>query len=602
MRSMALIPQSFIDELMSRIDIVDVIDARVPLKKAGHEYKACCPFHNEKTPSFTVSQNKQFYHCFGCGAHGTAIGFLMEYEHLAFPEAIEELARGAGMNVPYEGGRPTPQDRQASRESEDLYTLLQEADDYYRKQLRDHPQRQAAVDYLKGRGLSGRIAAEFGIGYAPPGWDNLLKTLGTAAERQKQLVTTGMVIEKDDGKRYDRFRHRIMFPIRDRRGRTIAFGGRVLSDDDNPKYLNSPETPLFHKGRELYGLYEARQALRDIPRLMVVEGYMDVVSLAQFDIRYAVATLGTATTADHLQQLFKVTSEVVFCFDGDRAGRDAAWRALENALPVMREGRQIRFLFLPDGEDPDSLVRKESKAEFEQRVRQATPLSDFLFNSLSRQNDTASIDGRANLVAQARPLLARLPPGVYRQMMISQLAQLARIEESRIETALNQTKSPDNRRSEPAPSAPPRRATRGGGQSRQIFSPVRRALTRLLHDPGLAAEAGDPQRFSQLEMPGVNLLIALLETLHHHPNLTTSALLERWRDSEDSRHLEKLATWQPEIDDAASLKQEFTAAIEALDRHRLESRYDMLMAKSNHGNLTPEEKVEIRQLSSQLFH
>ncbi|WP_134080613.1 DNA primase [Thiohalophilus thiocyanatoxydans] len=599
---MALIPQSFIDELMSRIDIVDVIDARVPLKKAGHEYKACCPFHNEKTPSFTVSQNKQFYHCFGCGAHGTAIGFLMEYEHLAFPEAIEELARGAGMNVPYEGGRPTPQDRQASRESEDLYTLMQEADDYYRKQLRDHPQRQAAVDYLKGRGLSGRIAAEFGIGYAPPGWDNLLKTLGTAAERQKQLVTTGMVIEKDDGKRYDRFRHRIMFPIRDRRGRTIAFGGRVLSDDDNPKYLNSPETPLFHKGRELYGLYEARQALRDIPRLMVVEGYMDVVSLAQFDIRYAVATLGTATTADHLQQLFKVTSEVVFCFDGDRAGRDAAWRALENALPVMREGRQIRFLFLPDGEDPDSLVRKESKAEFEQRVRQATPLSDFLFNSLSRQNDTASIDGRANLVAQARPLLARLPPGVYRQMMISQLAQLARIEESRIETALNQTKSPGNRGSEPAPAAPPRRAARGGAQSRQTFSPVRRALTRLLHNPGLAAEAGDPRRFSQLEMPGIDLLIALLETLHHHPNLTTSALLERWRDSEDIRHLEKLATWQPEIDDPASLKQEFTAAIEALDRHRLESRYDMLMAKSNHGNLTPEEKVEIRQLSSQLFH
>ncbi|MFP3875006.1 MAG: toprim domain-containing protein, partial [Thiohalophilus sp.] len=369
-----------------------------------------------------------------------------------------------------------------------------------------------------------------------------------------------------------------------------------------PKYLNSPETPLFHKGRELYGLYEARQALRQIPRLLVVEGYMDVVSLAQFDIRYAVATLGTATTADHLQQLFKVTSEVVFCFDGDRAGREAAWRAMENALPVMREGRQIRFLFLPEGEDPDTLVRQVGKAEFEQQVSRAAPFSDYLFNRLSARNDTASIDGRANLVEQARPLLARLPPGLYRQMMVSQLAQLARIDERRIETALNQTKNPDKGRAEPAPTAPSRRAARGSGQQRQTFSPVRRALARLLHDPGLAAEAGDPRRFSQLEMAGIDLLVDLLETLHHHPNLTTSALLERWRDSEHIRHLEKLAAWQPEIDDAASLKQEFTAAIEALDRHRLEARYDMLMAKSNHGNLTPEEKVEIRQLSSQLFH
>ncbi|MFO8024750.1 DNA primase [Thiohalophilus sp.] len=606
---MARIPQSFIDELMSRIDIVDVIDARVPLKKAGHEYKACCPFHNEKTPSFTVSQNKQFYHCFGCQANGTAIGFLMEYEHLTFPESVEELARSAGMTVPYEGTRAGDKPRQTSREADDLYALMQQADDYYRQQLREHTGRQQAVDYLKGRGLSGRIAAEFGIGYAPPGWDNLLKKLGSSAERQKQLVTTGMLIEKDDGKRYDRFRHRIMFPIRDRRGRTIAFGGRVLSDEDQPKYLNSPETPLFHKGRELYGLYEARQVLRQIPRLLVVEGYMDVVSLAQFDIRYAVATLGTATTADHLQQLFKVTSEVVFCFDGDRAGREAAWRAMENALPVMREGRQIRFLFLPEGEDPDTLVRQVGKAEFEQQVARAASFSDYLFNRLSAQNDTASIDGRANLVEQARPLLAQLPPGVYRQMMISQLAQLARIDEHRIETALSQTKPP-RQRGEAGERQPDRAGERsrqpqhrrGGGQDRQPFSPVRRALARLLHNPALAPEAGDPQRLAQLEIPGIDLLVTVLETLRHHPNLTTSAVIERWRDTEYARHLEKLAAWQPEIDDEASLKHEFTAAIESLDRLRLEARYDMLMTKSNHGNLTPEEKVEIRQLSSQLFH
>ncbi|MGD8711896.1 MAG: DNA primase [Thiohalophilus sp.] len=599
---MARIPQSFIDELMNRIDIVDVIDARVPLKKAGHEYKACCPFHNEKTPSFTVSQNKQFYHCFGCQANGTAIGFLMEYEHLSFPEAVEELARQAGMEVPYEGGRPGPEAKRASREQDDLYSLMSDADDYYRKQLREHSGRQLAVDYLKGRGLSGQIAAEFGIGYAPPGWDNLLNKLGTTPERQKQLVTTGMLIEKDDGKRYDRFRHRIMFPIRDRRGRTVGFGGRVLSDEDSPKYLNSPETPLFHKGRELYGLYEARQALRDIPRLMVVEGYMDVVSLAQFDIRYAVATLGTATTADHLQQLFKVTSEVVFCFDGDRAGREAAWRALENALPIMREGRQIRFLFLPEGEDPDTLVRKIGKAEFEQLVAQATPFSDYLFNTLGARNDTASIDGRARLVEEARPLLAKLPPGVYRQMMISQLAQLARLDEARIEAAIGQTRAPYPSREHsesggPAPTRPPRRS---GGQERQTFSPVRRALARLLHNPALASEVGDSARFTQMEIPGIDLLVSLLETLRNHPNLTTSALLERWRDSEHARHLEKLAAWAPEIDDEQILKDEFLAAIEALDRQRLEDRYDMLMAKSDHGNLTPEEKVEIQQLSNQL--
>jgi len=598
------IPQSFIDELMNRVDIVDVIDARVPLKKAGREYKACCPFHNEKTPSFTVSQTKQFYHCFGCGAHGTAIGFLMEYEHLAFPEAVEELARQAGMDVPYEGGHPG-ESRKAPREQDDLYSLMSQADEYYRQQLRDHPQRQVAVDYLKGRGLSGQIAAEFGIGYAPPGWDNLLKKLGDSSERQQQLVTTGMLIRKDDGKMYDRFRNRIMFPIRDRRGRTIAFGGRVISADDTPKYLNSPETPLFHKGRELYGLYEARKALRDIPRLLVVEGYMDVVSLAQYGIRYAVATLGTATTPDHLQQLFRVTPEVVFCFDGDRAGREAAWRALENVLPVMREGRQIRFLFLPEGEDPDTLVRKVGKDEFEQQLAGAAPFSDYLFNHLTAQNDTASIDGRARLVEQARPLLARLPPGVYRQMMISQLAQLARIDETRIEATLAQTKVPGAPRDEsqiPPAAAPRAPLRRTAGQEKQPFSPVRRALVRLLHQPGLAPLAGDPERFRGIELPGLYLLLDLLETLHHHPNLTTSALLERWRDTEHGQHLDKLAAWQPEIDDDETLKVEFQAAIETLDRHRLEHRYDLLMAKSNHGTLTPEEKVEIRQLSKQLFH
>lgn len=379
------IPQQFIDDLLNRVDIVEVVDSRVPLKKKGKEYSACCPFHSEKTPSFTVSQNKQFYHCFGCKANGSAIGFLMEYEHLSFPEAIEELARSQGIDVPYEGGqRPDPAVKKAQT---DLYDLMQQTDQYYQQQLRQHEQAQTAVDYLKQRGLSGEVAKDFGIGFAPDGWDNLIKALGNTAEKEKALVTAGMLIKKENGKCYDRFRDRIMFPIRDRRGRCIAFGGRILPkdqpNDKDAKYLNSPETPLFHKGRELYGLYEARQALRDIPRLMVVEGYMDVVALAQFDVRYAVATLGTATTADHLQRLFQLTSEVVFCFDGDRAGKDAAWRALQVCLPEMRDGRETRFMFLPDGEDPDSYIRKIGKETFELEIKKSQTFSEYLFKQLT---------------------------------------------------------------------------------------------------------------------------------------------------------------------------------------------------------------------------
>jgi len=373
------IPQHFIDDLLTRIDIVEVIDHRVPLKKAGHEYKACCPFHGEKTPSFTVSQVKQFYHCFGCGEHGNAISFLMDYEHMDFVEAIEALAHGAGIEVPREAG--TDQAPQSSNQA--AYDLLEQTAQYYQQQLRDHAEAQRAVDYLKERGLTGEVAARFGIGFAPPGWDNLTRALGNDKKIQQELLNTGLVIERNDSSGiYDRFRDRIQFPIHDRRGRTIGFGGRVINKDDTPKYLNSPETPVFHKGRELYGLYEARKAMRKLVRILVVEGYMDVVALAQFDINYAVATLGTATTHDHLETLFRTVPEIIFCFDGDRAGRQAAWRALENTLPVLRDGRAARFLFLPDGEDPDSQVRKTGKTGFEAAMDQATHLSDFFFDQL----------------------------------------------------------------------------------------------------------------------------------------------------------------------------------------------------------------------------
>ncbi len=379
------IPRSFIDDLLARLDIVDIIDARVKLKKKGKNYGACCPFHNEKTPSFSVSQEKQFYHCFGCGVHGNAIDFIMEFERLEFVEAIEELASYLGLDVPREqrsggGGQFQSGPQASSSEKRSLYDLMGSISQFYRNQLK-LPASKVAIEYLKDRGLSGEIVQKFGIGYVADEWDLVRKNFGQNKDNQDMLVTGGMLIENEKGNRYDRFRGRIMFPIRDRRGRVIGFGGRVLGDG-TPKYLNSPETPIFHKGKELYGLYEVLQAYREPPRILVVEGYMDVVALAQYGVDYSVASLGTSTTGDHIQMLFRQTNTVVCCYDGDRAGKEAAWRALENALQYLKTGNTLKFLFLPDGEDPDSYVRKYGKQAFEQQIEQATPLSSYLFDNL----------------------------------------------------------------------------------------------------------------------------------------------------------------------------------------------------------------------------
>ncbi|MFD1217224.1 DNA primase [Microbulbifer celer] len=437
------IPQYFIDDLLARADIVPVVDSRVKLRKTGKNYSACCPFHDEKTPSFTVSPDKQFYYCFGCGASGNAVGFLMEYDRLPFPEAVEKLAASLSLEVPREQLAPGQVKRQ--QESQSLYQLTEQAAEYYRAQLKDHKVAARAITYLKNRGLSGAIAKEFGIGLAPPGWDNLLNQLATSAEKADQLERAGLAIRRQDsdggqgkqepGRRhhYDRFRNRIMFPIRDQRGRTIAFGGRVLGDD-KPKYLNSPETPIFHKGRELYGLWEARQANRELKRLIVVEGYMDVVALAQHDIRCAVATLGTACGEDHIQLAFRHTQELVFCFDGDQAGRTAARRALEAALPQMQDGRSLRFLLLPEGEDPDTLVRQIGGERFDQLIdEQGRPLEDFMFDLLGEGINVQTMDGRARLSKAAAPLLDLLPAGVYRQLMFQQLARRTGLEQDMLE-------------------------------------------------------------------------------------------------------------------------------------------------------------------------
>ncbi|WP_323815889.1 DNA primase [Cellvibrio sp. NN19] len=415
-----LIPQSFIDDMLDRLDIVDVVDSRVKLRKTGKNYSACCPFHDEKTPSFTVSPEKQFYYCFGCGASGNALGFVMDYERLSFPEAVESLARLTGLEVPREVQTEAQEKREQEKRS--IYTLLEKADDFYQQQLRHHPSKHLAVNYLKNRGLDGKTAKAYGVGFAPPGWDNLLKALATSNEDKHLLIEGGMLIHQEQEKKlYDRFRHRIMFPIRDTRGRVIGFGGRVLGDD-KPKYLNSPETPVFHKGQELYGLYEARLAYRELPRLLVVEGYMDVVSLAQFGIGYGVATLGTACGPDHLDRAFKYTSEVVFCFDGDKAGRSAAHRALEASIECMTDGRTVKFLFLPEGEDPDTLVRQIGPDKFERMIELAVPFEDYLFDAVAEGLNIRTMEGRATFSKRAAPLLERLPKGVFRELMFESLA------------------------------------------------------------------------------------------------------------------------------------------------------------------------------------
>lgn len=422
------IPQNFIDDLLDRTDLVDLVDGHVKLKKTGRNYSACCPFHKEKTPSFSVAPDKQFYYCFGCGAGGNAIGFLMQLENLNFPEAVEELAGKAGLTVPKDDSVTSKAASAASQAKtqarNQTYDLLNRASQYYQSQLRRHADRQKAVTYLKGRGLNGQIAQRFGVGYAPAGWQNLMQELAPKAEQEQALIDSGMLVEKEENKRrYDRFRDRIMFPIKDYKGRIIAFGGRVLGDD-KPKYLNSPETLVFHKQKELYGLYEARQHQRNLQRIMVVEGYMDVVALAQHEINYAVATLGTSTSSFHLERIFKLVSEVVFCFDGDAAGLKAADRAMHTCLPFMEDGRQARFLLLPDGEDPDSLVRQEGRDRLTARITEATPLSDFLFQRLGQELDPHNLEHRAKLATDASPLIATLPKGIMRSMMEARLSKI----------------------------------------------------------------------------------------------------------------------------------------------------------------------------------
>jgi DNA primase len=577
------IPDSFIDELLARVDIVDVIERRVPLKKAGREWTACCPFHNERSPSFYVSPAKQFFHCFGCGAHGSAVKFLMDYERLEFPDAVEELAQSVGLTVPREGGREA-----APREDKsDLYALLDGAARWYEGEL---PKSAEAQAYCEKRGLDAGTIARFRLGWAPAGYDGLIKALGGSDRRMQLLTEAGMVATGERGHRYDRFRERLMFPILDRRGRVIAFGGRILGKsgegppvldpraqdarkNDGPKYLNSPETPLFHKGRELFALWQVKQANSNLQRIVVVEGYMDVIALHQAGLPIAVATLGTATTPEHTEMLFRAAPDVVFCFDGDRAGRAAAWKALDAALPRLRDGRQAYFLFLPEGEDPDTLVRKEGKDGFEKRLKEATPLSDYFFGELAHDVDTASLDGRARLAERARPLIAKLPDGAFRDLMAQEL-------EKRTGARANVPAEPAARRAVQRPVAVQR-------------SLVRSAIALLLAQPGLADLVEPPYRFLRLDKPGVGLLAELVDLCRARPGINPAMLVEHFAERPEYPALQKLMAAMV-VGEPEDQRHDFLVAIARLDLQALIQRRNELSVRRD--KLTDAEKAELREL------
>ncbi|MBW3697177.1 DNA primase [Vibrio sp. T187] len=573
------IPRSFIDDLLARLDIVDIVDARVKLKKKGKNYGACCPFHNEKTPSFSVSQEKQFYHCFGCGVHGNAIDFIMEFERLEFVEAIEELASFLGLDVPREqrSGEISTAPRANTEQKRNLYDLMGGISQFYRSQLKLSANKPA-IEYLKNRGLSGEIVQKFGIGFVADEWDLVRKNFGQQKEAQDMLVTGGMLIENDKGNRYDRFRGRVMFPIRDRRGRVIGFGGRVLGDG-TPKYLNSPETPIFHKGKELYGLYEVLQAYREPPQILVVEGYMDVVALAQYGVDYSVASLGTSTTGDHVQMLFRQTNTVVCCYDGDRAGKEAAWRALENALEYLKTGNTLKFLFLPDGEDPDSFIRENGKEAFEQLVKNATPLSTYLFENLIElhQINLGTNEGKSALRAHATALINKIPDSYFQELLEKLLD-----ERTGFDNQLRRARVHTNK-TQPQPHKELKR------------TPMREVIALLIQNPSYADMVPDISSVRELTLPGLSLLIEVLDKCREHPHINTGQLLEHWRNSKNEALLSRLASWEIPLDED-NQEDIFLDSLDNILAQCVEKQIENLQAKARSIGLSADEKRELLAL------
>lgn len=561
------IPSTFIEELLQRTDLVELVDSYVPLKKKGSSFSACCPFHNEKSPSFYVVPKKQYYHCFGCGAAGNAIGFAMHYLNLGFREVIEMLSSKLGLSVPYEGNI------EKNNASKDLYKLLNQVSQYYQKQLKYNG--KAAVDYLRSRGLSGEIAKRYQLGYAPEGWHHIEQAL---PNQQRQLIDTGMLIQNDEGKIYDRYRNRIMFPIHDRHGRIIGFGGRVLDLSQKPKYLNSPETVLFQKSRELYGLHQILSQNKTPEHIIIVEGYMDVIALAQHGITNAVATLGTATSTYHIQLLAKHCKHLVFCFDGDTAGRQAAWKGFESSISHLNTGLDASFIFLPDGHDPDSLVREEGKEAFIARLKNATPLHRFFFDTLSKDINLQSPAGKTQLINLAKPFLLKMPEGPYKQLITDDLARLTHIESHRITLLMTD-------KEEPSPVE----------QKAIARTPLRLAIALLLQNPemyALSVEQIDPSLFDDKEH---YVLLKLLDKLASNPKANTAILLEAWREDAYFDSINKLAAWDHQVPEE-ELNREFIDIMLFLQRQNRERLIHQLIDKSRQQGLNESEKIYLQNM------
>lgn len=576
------IPQSFINELLARVDLVDIIDSRLTLKKTGRNYSACCPFHNEKTPSFSVNPDKQFYYCFGCGASGNAITFIMEYEGQEFVSAIEDLAAFISLEVPREAYSIE------HKVDNQLFPLMEKAAEFYQKQLKQNPKAKAAVDYLKQRGLTGEVAKQYGIGYAPEDWQNLEHLSDDKNRLNKDLVTTGMAIEKENGHIYDRFRDRIMFPIRNRRGQILGFGGRIIEQGE-PKYLNSPETTLFHKGKELYGIYEMRRQLRNIEHIVIVEGYMDVVALAQFGIYNAVATLGTATTNEHLQTLFRISPKLIFCFDGDKAGRAAAIRALKHTLPLLKDNREVRLMFLADGEDPDTMIRKQGADAFKAQAEQAATLFDYLIDYLTQQVDMSTFEGPAGLIHIAKPYLQEIEDPILFMRFEQRLSELSGLTEKQLHQILSQEQAVDKAKKSPleAPSKP----VNLDSKNKKHY---RRAIALLLQYPQSLPKIG-LDWLVQIEEPGAIILNQLTQELHQNLDLTTAMLIECWRGKPEEPHLAKMAT-QELHSQAENANNELGEIFNYLQKEHLIEQWDKLVTKSRHVSLSKEEKTQLKQL------
>ncbi len=564
-----LIVQSFIDELLSQVDIVEVIDSYVPLKKRGTSYIACCPFHHEKTPSFNVSSTKQFYHCFGCDASGNVIGFIMNYLQQTFPDAVATLAARAGVQVVYEKNSTKP------KTDLSLYQLLEKVANYYVSCLKNSG--QEAIEYLKSRGLSGKIASLYQIGYALDNWHALDKKF---SNHRKELITTGMLIENEKRQVYDRYRQRLMFPIHNRNGKIIGFGGRVLNNAQEPKYLNSPETVLFQKSRELYGLYQVLSTNKNNKNIIIVEGYMDVLALVQYDIPNVVATLGTATTPYHIQILSKYTKELTFCFDGDAAGRKAAWRALESTFSNLDKDITANFVFLPEGQDPDSLVRAEGKEAFLIRVKDAEPMHQFFFNTLIQDVDISLFTGKNRLIIKAKPYLIKMAESPYKQMLINELARITHIDPHRIIQLIADTTGKlltDNKNNN---------ANR---------TPMRLAIAILLQHPEIYTECKEQILKISHNINKFRVLTEIISHIANNPKINTASLVEKWRDTPLFDSINELAGFTHNVPQNA-LCAEFVDIIAFMNKQENENKIQQLIEKSRKLSLTDSDKEELQKL------